>query len=150
MELSIFFVVRPRTARIDMAFTISATAASADETFKYMKDIIKYILDKYGTYRIHYGLIIYGSQPSLRIPFKQGISNATVLKMQLEAFPRSSGGSDVDKAIAETKALFRGDGVRPDARKVAVIITDNRATGDREKAKAGARDLESQGIKVNK
>lgn len=114
-----------------------------------MINIIKYIIDKYGTNRIHYSLVIFANEPSVKISFQERVTDPEQLKVLLDNVPRSSfSGSNFEKAIAETKKLFNSDAVRPDARKVAVIMTDVRDTGNRENAKIAARDLEDNGIEV--
>ncbi|KAK3733125.1 hypothetical protein QZH41_003235 [Actinostola sp. cb2023] len=142
------FKVRPKIPRVDMAFTINAASANSDQTSKFMKDIIKYIIDKYGTNRIHYSLIIYGHEPSVKITFQDRMTNPRRLNTLLDTLPRFAAGSDLQKAIRETKKLFDSDAVRPDARKVVVIMTDVMTSGDKESAKRAAKDLEANDIEV--
>lgn len=131
-----------------MAFAVSAGSADAVETFQFMKDVIKYIIDKYGTNRIHYALIIYGDERSVKISFRDRITDPEQLKRRLQLLPRYASGSDIEKAIKGMKTLFEGDGVRPDARKVAVIMTDVATTGDKDGAILAAGDLQKNDIEV--
>ena len=45
---------------IYLAFAFSATGVDAVTTFRLIKDTIKYIVNKYGTDKIHYGLLAFG------------------------------------------------------------------------------------------
>ena len=45
---------------MDLVFAVNAAPRDSVRMFKKIKDIIKAIIDKYGTERVHYGLVVYG------------------------------------------------------------------------------------------
>lgn len=77
---------------IDLAFAISATASDADDTFLRIKDTTKYIVNKYGTEKIHYGLLVFGTMPSRGRGFSREMISQDDLISLLNAVPRSSTG----------------------------------------------------------
>ena len=77
---------------IDLAFAVSATGLDAVKTFSLIKDTIKYIVNKYGTDKIHYGLLTFGNVPSRFRDFRrEAFSKEDLIKL-LEMMPRSSTG----------------------------------------------------------
>ena len=83
----------PSVPEIDLAFAISATASDADDTFLRIKDTIKYIVNKYGTEKIHgYGLLVFGTMPSRGRGFSREMISQDDLISLLNAVPRSSTG----------------------------------------------------------
>ena len=77
---------------IDLAFAISATASDAEETFTRIKDTTKYIVNKYGTDKIHYGLLVFGTVPSRVRDFRRDMVSKDDMIRLLESVPRSSTG----------------------------------------------------------
>ena len=62
------------------------------KTFSLIKDTIKYIVNKYGTDKIHYGLLAFGSVPSRFRDFRrEAFSKENLIKL-LDMMPRSSTG----------------------------------------------------------
>ena len=91
----IFFLLllgEPPVPEIDLAFALSATGLDADKTFSLMKDTIKYIVNKYGTDKIHHGLLAFGSVPSRFRDFRREAYSKEDLIKLLDMRPRISTG----------------------------------------------------------
>lgn len=84
----------PPVPEIDLAFAISATATDADDTFSRIKDTAKFIVNKYGTQKIHYGLLVFGTAPSRVRDFRQEMISKEDMIRILDAVPRSSTGKN--------------------------------------------------------
>ena len=69
---------------IDLAFAISATSASSPQTFKLMKDTIKFIVGEYNTDKIHYSVILYGNVPTTPLRFSDQIPTAEDIKKVID------------------------------------------------------------------
>lgn len=82
----------PPVPEIDLAFAISATASDAEETFTRIKDTTKYIVNQYGTDKIHYGLLVFGTVPSRVRDFRRDMVSKDDMIRLLESVPRSSTG----------------------------------------------------------
>ena len=113
-----------------------------------MKDIIKSIADKYGTDKIHYGLITFDNEASIKIPFSMKIDTAETFKSLIDTLPTTTGGPAVDKALDAAKTLFEGEGVRYDAHKVLVLMLDNASSGDDAAAIKTAMELKEDGVNI--
>jgi hypothetical protein len=144
----IFVPAIKRIPKIDLTFAISATSARSYRTYPLMKNTINSIINKYGTDAIHYSIIVYGSQATIHRNFGDRIPDPDSLKRLVSALPLSSGGSSVDKALEKAKQVYEGFGVRPDAEKVLVVITDKDSGLSISELKAAAKPLEKKGIRV--
>ena len=82
----------PPVPEIDLAFAISATATDADETFNRIKETTKYIVNKYGTDKIHYGLLVFGTVPNRVRDFGREMVSKDFMIRLLDSLPRSSTG----------------------------------------------------------
>ena len=61
--LYFFILDHPKVPDIDLAFGLSATAASKEGNYKKMKDILKDVVSKYGQGKIRYAIINIGKIP---------------------------------------------------------------------------------------
>ena len=101
-----------------MAFAISATGLEAKETHAFMKDIIKWIIDKYGTQRLEYSVIVYGGSASTQVTFGELFDSDDELIKAVGNMPRVSGAPSLDKALEAAKDQFESPLIRPKAAKV--------------------------------
>lgn len=113
-----------------------------------MKDIITSIADRYGTDKIHYGLITLDDEASIKLPFSNQISSPEMLKSFIDSIPAETGGPAVDKALEAAVVLFEGEGVRYDAQKVLVLMVDTRSSGDEVEAMKTAMKLKDRGVYI--
>lgn len=116
-----------KVPKLDLVFAISADITSASDTYGFMKRIIKSIITKYGTSSIHYGLLVYGDTPSIKISFHDDQRDAEQLIRLIESTRASSGGSDLNMALKEVRKMFESRAARADAIKGLVIMTDRQS-----------------------
>ena len=102
----------------NLAFAISATGLEAEETHTFMKDIIKWIIDKYGTQRLEYSVIVYGGSASTQVTFGEIFDTDDELIKVVGSMPRVSGAPSLDKALEAAKDQFESPLIRPNAAKV--------------------------------
>lgn len=110
---------------IDLCFAISATAVDANTTFTLMKETINDVIDSYGTDKIRYSVIVFGSQAIQKVGFDSAISDPDKLEELVSSLVAISGDSALDKALEKALESFKGSVSRPNARKILVVITDN-------------------------
>jgi hypothetical protein len=103
---------------IDLGFAISAAALDSDETFSRMKDAIGYVVNKYGTTRLRYAVIAFGSSPTTHINFGQAFPDPKYLKRLVASLPRSPGTPNLKEALVEAKKVFEFAPARPNSKKV--------------------------------
>ena len=117
-------------------------SAQASNSFSYMKDVITDVMQNYSTNLIHYAVVLFGDEPSVVLKFSDGVTDPDQLVSLVRSAPDVPGDSALDKALHKAKQLFvEDDGVRPGARKVLVVITDDDSSGDNDAAKGIANDL---------
>lgn len=102
----------------NLAFAISATGLQAEETHAFMKDIIKWIMDKYGTERLEYSVIVYGGSASTQVTFGEIFDSDAELIKAVGSVPRVLGGPSLDEALEAAKDQFESPLIRPNAAKV--------------------------------
>ena len=128
--------------KIDLMFVLSSQSSKSFKTFPHMKDVVTNIMQNYSTNQIHYAVVLYGNEPSVVLKFSQGITDPDRLVELVSSASNIPGGSALDKALQKAKQLFTDDdAVRPDARQILVVMTDDESSGDREVAKGVAEDL---------
>lgn len=143
------FISEPtRIAKLDLAFAVSASSSDATNTLQHFKDTIKAIADAYGTNKIHYGLITYGDSATIKLPFSSRISSLERLKSRIDSLSVETGGSDLEQALDAAVMIFKGQGVRVDAQKVLVLMTDAKSTGDDVQSYKRAKDLKDNGVNI--
>ncbi len=137
----------PKLQDLDLAFAISANAAlDSAENFRKMKDIIDWVINKYGVGKIQYGVVVFGNTPSVKVSFTQPF-NDEQLKTIIENTAQNTGGSNLEKALDEVQRLFDSS-PRPDAKRVLVLVTDKKSDSSLEDVKTSAESLWRSGIKV--
>ena len=132
----------------DLVFALSATSATADESFSKMKNTINSIATKYGRDKFHYSVLIFGTVPSIRLKFSDMFATIEQFRRVILAIPRSRSGAALDKALSEGAKMFASPGARPNARKVLVIFTDNKTGTDKNEITKAVVSLQAQRINV--
>ena len=133
---------------IDLTFALSATSTSAENTYPLMKEAVKMIINRYGVNKIHYSVIVYGNVVTTRVSFADKIPGPEDLKTLIEALPEVNGGSSLGKALKEANRVFDGSGVRPNAVKVLVVITDKSSGMTESNIRTAVTPLEDKGVKI--
>ena len=131
---------------MDLAFVISATSPSANVNFAKIKDTVREVIELYGVQKVYYSVILFGRDPTVRIPFTQQYPESA-LKATIAALPRPTDGSSLHSALESARGVF-SEGGRPDAKKVVVVIVDAGSESSIEAVKNAAGMLEDDGIKV--
>jgi hypothetical protein len=101
-----------------MIFAISSRAARADSNFNKIKESLQSIIDRYGTFKIRYGVIVFGNTPSVRISLRDSFRQDDLLKRAIDTIPRSSG-ANFGSALEKAKEMFDNSAqTRPGVKKV--------------------------------
>ena len=146
-KISFSFTELPEIPKLDLGFAISTGSLDAEENLQTIKDTIKSVIDRYGKTDIRYSFILFGDEPSERVRFTESERfTIEILKDRVDRLARISGAS-LDKALDRAKKMFE-DTARQDAKKVLVVIMDQKQSGDRDKTKEKARELKNAGVKV--
>ena len=127
-------------------FAISATASDSQQTFLVMKQVIKSIFEKHGVDSIRPAIIVFGDVASVRLNFDEKITDLNDLKQLIDNLTPNSGTPDLDEALSLAKTVFAE--ARPHAKKVLVIICDDRSDSKPWEIKSNARELEEEEIEV--
>ena len=136
----------PAIPELDLLFALSANAVKDGENFQQMKDIIKSMIDRYGTFSIQYAVITFGNVPITRISFNAAFLDEQALKSLVDSVQKSSGAL-LDSALTEAKNFFETQG-RPNAKKVLVVIADKKSSSSLNDVEDQANSLEEDDIKV--
>ena len=141
----LLFSDRAAVPELELGFAIAADSSESDKTFTLMKDTVTSIIDKYGMGRVRYGLIVFGDSASIKANFRDGFQ-LEQLKTLIEISVKEPSGAALDKALEEAKKLFTGAGVRGDARKVLVVITDKASGRSPSDIRDAAGELEDEQV----
>ena len=76
---------------VDLVVAMCAVSAASDDSFKLMKDTVKSIVDKYGTSKIHYSVVLYGSQAVPMLRFSDKALTIEEFKGQISILPKPKG-----------------------------------------------------------
>lgn len=134
---------------VDLGFAISATAAKSKENFIKMKDVIKRIIFKYGSHRMAYSVLTFGSTPTIRVRFSDSISGEALLSWDVDNIPQNPGTASLDKALDGARDLFKiSNGARPNASNILVVITDKKSDSMAQAVEKSAEVLDDMGIRV--
>lgn len=111
---------------IDLTFAISAKSVST--SFNLMKSTVIRIVQQYGIDRIHYSVIVFGSVPTTNvIDFSRSFPDKDALIRTVSRLPNEKGKPDLAKALQSALVVYEGRQVRPNAKKVLVVMTDNKS-----------------------
>lgn len=79
--LLIFFPLDvPKIPEMNLAFAFSARTVDDEANFEKMKDILKAIVQMFGSNRIHYSVITFGDPPITELPFNRRLPSDEILK----------------------------------------------------------------------
>lgn len=146
--LVISCLVLPPISEVDLGFALSASSVLHNETFKLMKDIITYIIDTYGTRKIHYSVLVYGDTATIEINFGQTPPSPQQLKTAVEKLRVGTGTPNLAGALEKALKMFEDDDRRPLTHKVLVIMADSRSGSTEDEIKKAVRTLEERDIEV--
>lgn len=111
-----------------------------------MTSTVNRIIQRYGITRIHYSVIIFGSTPRKHFDFSKTFPNKDVLVRVVSRLPKRSGRPDLAKALESVKKVYELRQVRPNAKKVVVVILDNKSVNTTKELKENAAFIVDKGI----
>lgn len=134
---------------IDLAFALSATSASSNQSYALMRNTIKHLIDKYGVDKIHYSVVVYGDSVIRVVNFNNTFPpSASDLKEAIDAQPPLSGPPVLTDALQEAVRVFNETEVRPNAKKVLVVMADENSGANANSLSAAVKPVEDLGVLV--
>ncbi|KAL9959837.1 hypothetical protein ACROYT_G033195 [Oculina patagonica] len=127
-ETIMFKALQANIPEIDLTFALSATSVSSETTFNLMKSTVNRIVQQYGIERIRYSVIVFGPVSTTRFDFSRTFPDKDALIRTVSRLPKITGNADLAKALESAKRVFKLQQVRPHAKKVLVVIMDNKST----------------------
>jgi len=131
-----------------VVFALTATTGNAEDTFQRMKDAVEIITDTYGIYTVRYSFIVYGAIANIVFDFKTNFPSRESLKYFIEQSRRATGRPDTKRTLEEVMQVIRGSSVRPSAKKILVLLTDDASYDNPEDVDKAIEDLNKKGIPV--
>ena len=128
---------------IDLTFALSTTS---ERTFNLMKSTVNRIIKQYGIIRIHYSVIVFGSSPTTHFDFSRTFPDKDDLIRVVSELPKTSGDPDLSKALESVMKVYESKEVRPNAKKVLVVILDNKTVNTADELSKNAVVLVDKGI----
>ena len=113
-----------------------------------MKSTINNIIDKYGISRIHYTVIVFGSGFTTSVDFSTNVPDKETLTRLVTSLQRETGTPDLVKALQEVKRVYELREVRPNAKKVLVVILDKKTDNSKVQLETIATDLVQKSILI--
>ena len=130
---------------IDLTFALTAISK---RTFDLMKSTVNRIIAQYGITRIHYSVIVFGSSPTTHFDFSRTFPDKDNLIHVVSRLPKKSGDPDLAKALESVTKVYELKQVRPNAKKVLVVILDNKTVNTANQLNKNAVVLVDEGIFV--
>ena len=131
---------------IDLTFAISATSVESASTFSLMRATIISIIQQYGIDRIHYSVIVFGSVSTTTFDFSYTPPTQIDLRDEVSRLRKSDGSPDLVKALEDAKRVYELQEVRPNARRVLVVIMDNATVSSKNDLKEAVRALVNNSV----
>lgn len=76
---------------IDMVVALCAVSSQSNQSFELMKDTVKSIVDKYGTSKIHYSVVIYGQSAFPTAALSRTSFTKKDVKEYIDSIPKPRG-----------------------------------------------------------
>lgn len=141
-----FFSDSANIPEIDLTFALSATSVFSKRTFNLMKSTVNRIIQQYGITRIHYSVIVFGSSPTTHFDFSRTFPNKDDLIRVVSNLPKKSGDPDLAKALESVSKVYELKQVRPNAKKVVVVILDKKTVNTAKELNKNAVFLVDKGV----
>lgn len=147
-SITIFLVLgKPLIPELDLVFAISATSSNPEKTFNKMKEVIYSIIDNYGSSKIHYGFVVFGSGSTISNAFDNKQPNDLQLKSIITNTQRAGGPVQLDNLLTKVKGMYNSHS-HSKAKKVLVVMLDNKAITSPSDIKSSANELMDKNVKV--
>ena len=95
-----------------------------------MKNTIAEIIRKYGTVKLHYLAIVFGTQANTEVSYRSQNRNDETLISFIERIRQPPGSPRLHVALQEAKKAFNEVPRRPGAKRVLVVLIDNESVDD--------------------
>jgi len=143
------FADKQKLPELDLAFVISSTAANYRNNLKKTKEIIKNVIRKYGINKMHFSLGTLIRKLNIIVKFNEKVDSNSQLMALVDNIPTIRGGADLAKALEESPAMFTEEnGGRPSAKKILVMIIDDKLDSDDDDIEDAASLVKELGIRV--
>ena len=119
----------------------------AEDTFEKMKDTLDTIIKLYGTEKIRYAVITFGSAASVIVNFGDDRSKDE-LRAIVDLLKRPSGDPDITNLLKQTERLFKDAPSRPGSKKVLVVFLDKKSTNSRGDIKEATQPLFENNVTI--
>jgi len=116
---------------------------------KKTKEIIKNVIKKYGINKMHYSVGTLIRKLNIIVKFNEEVDSNSQFMALVDSIPTIKGGSDLAKALEESPAMFTEEnGGRPSAKKILVVIIDNKLDSNDDDIEDAASLVKELGIRV--
>jgi len=95
-----------------------------------MKNTVAAIIRKYGSVKLHYLAIVFGTQANTEISYRNQNLNDETLISFIQRIRQPPGSPRLHVALQEAKKAFNEVLRRPGAKRVLVVLIDNESVGD--------------------
>lgn len=133
---------------LDLVIAISADSSKKEETFALMKNTIKALIDTRTTNKINYSIIIFGTSARTLITFADKSPTTEYLKGLVDLASLESGPPNLKNVIGKTKDIFVGGGLRPNATKTLVIITDKKSSSNPSDLSSLVKQMDDKDVRI--
>jgi len=143
------FPDKPRIPELDLAVAISTTASNFQDNMNKTKEIIKDIVKKYGINKVHYSLATLGDKLDIVLKFNVQVKSNEQFMGYVDSIPNVKGSSELAKALEESPSMFAEEnGGRPNAKKILVVIIDNKSESSDNDIEDAVSIVQDAGIRV--
>lgn len=133
---------------IDLVFTVTADDTVKVDKYKIMKDTVQAIADKYGTRQVRISFVSFGQPPVVVFDFNTAIPDKETLAKELGKVTKVTGNPDLTNAIKKAKDIFDNTPVRPESKKVLVVITHRKFNIPSSDIRTAVEPLDKEGIRI--
>jgi uncharacterized protein YegL len=113
-----------------------------------MKDTVNSIITKYGTDRLRYAFVTFGTTASPSLSFQEKFVTLEKLKNYISLVRQPRGDPSLKRALDQVKRLFDRAPLRPNAKKVLVVIVDKLPVDSPEEGMNAVKAMKKNKIKV--
>lgn len=135
---------------MDILFAMSATSpTNASQNFDLMKKTAKDIVTLYGVHRIRYATMVFGTGTTTLLQFTNSSVSKDYVSSTIDSATPMNGPVNMGNALNQAKTTFdNANPLRPNARKVLVVMTDKDTTTSKADVESKVKELTDKEIKV--
>ena len=134
---------------MDIMFAMSATSSTGEPVFTSMKNTVKEIINAYGLSFIKYSVAVFGSSFARVFDFTARHESKSIIKKLIDSASRiKTGPPSLTNAFTEIKTTFDAQSLRPNARRVLVVMMEESSTQTEFALMSAATSLRSSNILV--